>query len=101
VSSQLLQERNVLAETDAHVAAHGHQLWLVMAAQQVVLVLHRDKPGPAAGVFGMLELRELPRIHRRGSDVAHLSRPDHVVQRLNRFLDRRVGVEAVDLVQAM
>jgi hypothetical protein len=36
-------------------AAHGHQLWLVLAAQQVVLILHGHEPGPAACLGGALQ----------------------------------------------
>ena len=94
-----LAVRGVRHETHAHVAAHRHQLSFVVPAQQVVLILHRHEPGPAAEVGGVLELRELPRVHRGGADVARLARLDDVVQRLHRLLDRRVRVEAVDLVQ--
>ena len=86
-------------QADAHVGAHRHQLGLVLAAQQVVLVLHRDEPRPAAEVGGVLELGELPRVHRGRAEVADLARLDDVVQRLHRLLDRGVGVEAVDLVE--
>jgi len=42
-----------------HVAAHGHQLSLVVPAQ-VVLILHGNEPGPPAEIRGVLELCELP-----------------------------------------
>ena len=48
---------------------------------------------------GVLRLAELPRVHRRRPDVADLAGLDHVVQRLHRLLDRRPGIEAVDLVE--
>ena len=41
----------------------------------------------------------MPRVHRGRTDVASLARLDDVVQRLHRLLDRRVRVEAVDLVE--
>ena len=91
--------RGVGHQADAHVGAHRHQLALVLAAEQVVLVLHGHEPGPAAQVGGVLQLGELPCVHRRCAEVADLAGLDDVVQRLHRLLDRGVGVEAVDLVQ--
>ncbi len=44
-------------------------------------------------------LRELPRQHRRGAEVEDLARLHHVVQRLERLLDRHPSVPAVRLVQ--
>jgi len=46
----------------------------------------------------VLELGELPGVHRRRSDIADLSRLHDVVQRLHRLLDRAVRVETVDLI---
>src|SRR3984893_8364156 len=42
---------------------------------------------------------ELPSIHRRGTDVARLASLDDVVQRLERLLDWRIIIPAVDLVE--
>src|SRR5665647_40900 len=42
---------------------------------------------------------ELPRVHAGGADVAHLAGLDHVVERFHRLFARRLGVEAVDLVE--
>jgi hypothetical protein len=44
-------------------------------------------------------LGELPRVHRRRADVARLAGLDDVVERLERLLDRRAVVPAVDLVE--
>ena len=44
-------------------------------------------------------LGELPRVHRRRADVAHLSRLHHVVQRFQRLLDGRFVVPAMNLVE--
>jgi hypothetical protein len=43
--------------------------------------------------------RELPRGHRARAQVARLAGSDDVVERLHRLLERRVRVEAVDLVE--
>jgi hypothetical protein len=42
---------------------------------------------------------ELPSVHRRGADVARFAGLDDIMQRFERLLDRRVMVEAVDLIQ--
>jgi hypothetical protein len=47
----------------------------------------------------VLQLRELPGPHRRGADVSDFAGLDDVVQGFHGLLDRRVGVEAVDLVE--
>src|SRR5580700_7840501 len=47
----------------------------------------------------ILCLRELPRIHGRGSDVPYLSRLHHIVQRLQRLLDRRLVIPPMNLIQ--
>jgi hypothetical protein len=47
----------------------------------------------------VLELGELPRVHRRRSKVADLAGTDDVVQRLHRLFDRCLRVEAVNLVE--
>src|SRR5674476_1536941 len=74
-------------------------LALLLAHDQAVLVLHRDEAGPAAEVGRVLHRGELPRVHAGGADVAHLPGLDHVVERFHRLFDRRLGVEAVDLVE--
>jgi hypothetical protein len=48
---------------------------------------------------GVEHLGELPGIHRGGADIAGLACLDDIVQRLQRLLDRRRIVEAVDLVE--
>src|SRR5664280_511261 len=74
-------------------------LALLLAHDQVVLVLHRDEAGPAAEVGRVLHRGELPRVHAGRADVAHLPGLDHVVESFHRLFDRRLGVEAVDLVE--
>jgi hypothetical protein len=44
-------------------------------------------------------LSELPRMHRRCSKIARLAGLDDIVQRLERLLDRRVIIEAMDLIE--
>ena len=42
---------------------------------------------------------ELPRVHRRGTEVTDLAGAHDVVERFERFLERRVVVVAVDDVE--
>ena len=42
---------------------------------------------------------ELPSVHRRGTDIAHLAGLNDIVQRFEYLLDRRVVVETVDLIE--
>src|SRR3546814_4868963 len=62
----------------AGVDAVGEHLPLLLAVEQVVVVLHRDEAGPALALSHVLGLGELPRPHRRGPDVARLARLHHV-----------------------
>ena len=55
--------------------------------------------GPAVEPRDVDRLGELPGMHRGGADIAGLAGLHHVMQRLQRFLDRRRVVEAVDLVE--
>jgi len=81
------------------VDAQWHHLALLLAIEQVVVVLHADELRPTVEFGGVLRLAELPGPHRRRPDVANLARLDHVVQGLHRLLDRSVMVEPVDLVE--
>ena len=79
--------------------AQAHHLSLFLAVEQVVVVLHRDESRPAVQVGQVQRLAELPRVHRRGPDVAGLALLHHVVKRFQRLFDRRVVVPAMDLVE--
>ena len=79
--------------------AQWQHLALLLAMQQVVVVLHGDEARPAMPVGQIQRLRELPREHGRRADVARLARLHHIVQRFQRDLDRRVAVPAMDLVE--
>ena len=93
------RERAPRDHPDALVEAERVHLPLLLAVDQVVVVLHGREAGPAAEVGDVLGLRELPGVHARRPDVARLPRPHDVVQRLHRLLDRGVRVPAVDLVE--
>src|SRR2546423_97775 len=72
---------------------------LLLAVHQVVVVLHRHEPRPAVRLRGVLHRGELPGVHAGRAEVAGLAGAYHVVQRLHGLLDRRLGVEPVDLIQ--
>jgi hypothetical protein len=73
----------------------NHSNLLLLAVEQVGVVLHAGEPGPAVVSLQVERLRELPGVHRGGAQVAHLARLDHVVQSLERLLQRGGVVEAV------
>lgn len=93
------RERAPRDDTDAGVLAERVHLALLLALEQVVLVLHAHEGRPAVQLGDVLHLGELPCPHARRADVPGLPGLDDVVQRLHRLLDGRVRVEAVDLVQ--
>ena len=93
------RERTEGGDCDALVAAVGEHLPFFLAVEHVVLTLHINERHPAVHRGDMVHLRELPRIHRRGAEVAHLAAADRVVQRLHRFLDGRVRIEGMGHVE--
>jgi hypothetical protein len=90
-------QRRPRDQTDARGVAEGVHLALLLAVEQVVVVLHADELGPAVLVGGVLEQGELPGPHAAGTDVVHFASAHEVVQGEHCFFDWRVGVEAVDL----
>lgn len=83
----------------AELLARRVHFALLLAVARVVQVLHRDELGPPVHARRVLVLEQLVRPHRRRPDIPHLARLYDIVQRLHGLLDRRVGVEAVDLQQ--
>src|SRR5215216_3376286 len=81
------------------VTEQAEHLPLFLALHQVVLVLHRHKPGPTVQVSGVLHLGELPSPHGRRTDVASFPSFYDVVQSFHGLFDWRVRVEPVDLIQ--
>jgi len=92
-------QRRPRDQPDARRVAEGVHLALLLAVQQVVVVLHADELGPVVLLRGVLEEGELPGPHAAGADVVHFAGAHEVVQGEHGLLDRRVGVEAVDLQQ--
>ncbi len=93
------RERAPRNDADAFGLAEGIHLPLFLAVEEVIVVLHGHEAGPAVGIGNGQHLRELPREHRRRPDVERLALAHDVVERLKRFLHRRMRVEAMNLVE--
>ena len=63
------------------------------------MILHRGETRPAVRLGGVKHLRELPREHRGSAEVTCFAGAHDRVQRFERFLDRRLRVEAMDLIE--
>lgn len=71
----------------------------LFAGQEIVVVLHGNKTAPAIELLQVQGLGELPGVHGRSAEIAHLAGLHQVVQRLQGFLPRSGVVIAMDLVQ--
>ena len=92
-------ERAVREHAHALIDAERDHLALLLAVQEVVVILHRCEARPAVPLGGRLRLGELPRRHGAGAQIASLAGPDDIVQRLHRLLDRGFGIPAMHLVE--
>src|SRR5215831_13214862 len=93
------RHRAVRNHADTFRSAERHHLALLLAVDQVEMVLHRHELRPAVLLRDRQHLRELPGIHARRPNVARLSGAHDVVERLHRLFYRRVVIEAMDLIQ--
>ena len=66
-------ERAPRNHADSRIGAERQHLSLLFPVEQVIEILHADERGPAALARQRQSLRELPGIHGRGAEVAHLS----------------------------
>ena len=92
-------QRAVRHQRNAHLTADGDQFPLVLAVEQVIVVLHDREGGPAVVPGGELHIVELVAVHGRRAQRPHLAGFHQVVQGLHRLLDGGVVVEAVDDVE--
>ncbi len=63
------------------------------------MILHGHKPGPSVRIGDGQHLGELPRIHGGGPYIKSLAGADDIIERLQRFLHRRMVIKAVDLIE--
>ncbi len=63
------------------------------------MILHRNETGPSVEIGQIKRFGELPCEHGRGADITNFAGFDDVVQRLQRFFDRRVVIPSMDLVK--
>lgn len=77
----------------------GQHLPFFFAIQQVVMILHGNEASPAVKGGEVESLRELPGIHRRGSDITDLAGFHHIVQSFQRLFDWCLIIPAVNLVK--
>src|ERR1039458_2744698 len=93
------RERTPRDHADPLLDALRDHLPLLLAVDEVVMVLHRDETSPAAQLGDMLGLGELPGEHAAGADVASLASAHYVMQCLHGLLDWRAAVPAMDLIE--
>ena len=92
-------QRRIRDARDAVLLGHGNQLALVLAVQQVVVILQGGEHRPAVAFGTNLHVVELVAVHGRGSDGPHLALPHEGIERLHGILDGRRVVEAMYLVE--
>jgi len=92
------RQRRVRDQADALLVAEAVHLLLLFASDEIIEVLHRNRPRVSLPVGDHDHLRELVGGHGRAADVAHLARLNDLVERVHRLLDRRVRIEAMELV---
>src|SRR5260370_22637449 len=98
-SKESASQRTPRHQADAVVDAQRIHLALFLAIDQVVMVLHRDKPMPSVFLLDAERLGELPRRHRTRAEITHLAGADQRIERLQRFFYRRGVVPSMDLVE--
>jgi len=79
--------------------AEGHHLSFFFAIEQMVMILHEHESRPTVAIRKIQRLRELPRVHGKMLRYASLAGLHYVVERLQRFFDRRLVIPVVDFIQ--
>ena len=93
------RQRTPRDHRDALFPAQRQHLALLLAVDDVVVVLHAHEPRQPHFIGLVEHFRELPCVHGRRPEVQRLAHFHHVVERLDGLLDGGLGVEAVDLVE--
>jgi hypothetical protein len=81
------------------VARERHQLPLIIAAEQRIVDLVRDVARPAVAVGDGERLHQLPAGKIGDANIAQLAGTYERIERRQHLLDRREGVESVELEQ--
>ena len=92
-------ERAPRNDAEAELLARRQNLHLDVARQNAVLRLQADQRLPTFCGDDQTRLDDLRGGPVRHADVAHLALPDEVVQRAQRFFERRRVVVAMHLIQ--
>ena len=93
------RQRTVRHQGHAHLFADGDQLPLILAVEQVVVVLHGREGGPAVVPGRQLHIVKLVAVHGRSAQRTDFASFDQPVQGFHGLLNGGVVVEAVDDVQ--
>ncbi len=70
---------------DLLILAEGQHFALLLAIEQVQMILHADEGRPAVGARGVEHLGELPGVHGGSADIARLACLHDVMQRFRAF----------------
>src|SRR5665647_419826 len=92
-------ERRPGEHAQALLARHRQQLHLEVAGDDRVVGLHADEAGPAVAIADAQRLLDLPGGEIGDSDVEDLAHAHEIAERLERLLDGRARVDAMDLVE--
>ena len=93
------RQRAPRQDADGLIGTQRVHLALLLAIDEVVVVLHRDETGPTVLALQVERLAELPCVHGGGAEVADLAALHQIVQRLQGLLDRGGRIPAMDLVE--
>jgi len=83
---------------DFLVEAEGHQFPLILAADEGVVDLVGDVAGPAVAVGDGQGFHQMPAGEVGAGDVTDFALTHKIVQRIEHLVDRREGVEAMQMV---
>ena len=79
--------------------AHGNHFAFVFAIQQIVIALHAGEARQMPGIAGHQHFHELPCEHSGPADIARFAGFDDIIQRIQRFFDRRIVIKAMNLIK--
>jgi len=83
--------------SDLLIERERHQLPFVLSREQRVVRLMRHVARPTMRVGNRQRLHQMPAGEVRASDMGHLAGAHQIVHRVQPFVDRRQGVERVQL----